>query len=70
MRNAQAVPGVRIPPSPLWKAKNGSLGPGCHGRVFASIGRVRWQVGGKLNGTEWTEKDENAPNDAATQSPW
>ena len=34
------APGVRIPPSPLRKAKNGYQGPGLGGRVFASAGVV------------------------------
>jgi hypothetical protein len=31
--------------------------------VFASFRRVRGQVGGKLDGTEWTEKDAKTPDD-------
>ena len=56
------TPGVRIPPSPLQKAKNGVLRPGLLGRVFASLGRVRWQVGGILDGTHWDETDEMTPD--------
>jgi len=63
---AQAVPGVRIPPSPLQKAKNGGLRPGSGGRVFVSFGRVRWQFGGKLAGRERTEMDEMTPDGACT----
>lgn len=45
------APGVRILPSPLQKATNGSPEPGPSGRVLASLGRVRGQVGGKLGST-------------------
>jgi hypothetical protein len=36
---------ARIPPSPLRKAKNGVSRPGSNGRVFASFGPVRGQLG-------------------------
>jgi len=45
----QTVPGVRIPPSPLQKAKNGASEPGPGGRVLTSFGRVRGQLGGKVD---------------------
>ena len=53
------VPGVRIPPSPLQKAKNGMLRPGPRGRVFAYFERVRGQVGGKLVSNKRTRTDPN-----------
>ena len=62
---AQAVPGVRIPLSPLQKAKNRVSRPGPSGRVFASFRRVRWQLGGKL---AITETEENGPEHARFRS--
>ena len=51
----QTVPGVRILPSPLRKAKNGLSEPGPGGRVFASFGRVRGKFGGKLDSNKQNE---------------
>jgi len=49
---------MRDPPSPLRKAEKGLGGPGPGGRVHASFGRVRWQVGGKLDDTYGCQTDE------------
>jgi hypothetical protein len=69
---AQAVPGVRMPPSPLQEAKNALWGPGVKGRVFASLGRVRGQDGGKhavRNGLRRTERHRKIPTSTAFDGP-
>ena len=47
------------------KAEEVSRRPGPSGRVFASFGQVRGQVGGKLDGRKWTETDEMTPDNMA-----
>ena len=43
--------------------------PGPCGRVFASLGRVRWQFGGKLGNTYGDETDERTPDDGSRHLP-
>lgn len=51
------VPGVRIPPSPLLCRAFLRRSSVAEVELLASLGRVRWQVGGKLNDTHGQQTD-------------